>query len=55
MTEERMGSIVEYTDQKAPKNLYPARIISPVHSGPCCFSAMDALGPVRRDARYEYG
>ena len=39
-----MATIVKYTDQKRPENLYPARIISPPRSGPCCFSDMEEIG-----------
>ena len=49
-----MPTIVTYTDTAPPRNQFPHRIISPTHSSPCCFSAMDALGRVRREERYEY-
>jgi hypothetical protein len=49
-----MPTIVEYTDAKAPRNLYPKRIISPSRSGPCCFTDMEEVGPVKRDGRWEY-
>ena len=39
-----MPTIVEYSDIRPPKNLYPKRIISPNRSGPCCFSDMEILG-----------
>jgi hypothetical protein len=42
--EHAMATIVKYTDQKRPENLYPARIISPPRSGPCCFSDMEEIG-----------
>ena len=49
-----MATIVEYTDARAPQNAYPARIVSPSHSGPCCFTQMEDVGPVTRDGRWEY-
>ena len=39
-----MSSIVEYVDDKAAKNLYPKRIVSPRLAGPCCFSKMRLIG-----------
>ncbi len=49
-----MATIVEYTDAKAPENLYPERIISPTRSGPCCFTDMAAVGPAQQDGHWEY-
>ncbi len=49
-----MPTIVEYTDQKHPENLYPQRIISPPHSGPCCFSRMEEIGDLQREGNWEY-
>ncbi len=49
-----MPTIVTYTDEQPPLNHFPERIISPTHSGPCCFSAMEDPGPVRRADRWEY-
>ncbi len=49
-----MPSIVEYTDHKRPQNLYPSRIVSPPHAGPCCFTNMKAIGHVERDGKWEY-
>ena len=49
-----MPTIVTYTDEQPPRNYFPRRIISPTRSGPCCFSAMEDLGPVRCEDRYEY-
>ena len=46
--------IVTYSDTAAPTNQFPHRIVSPTHASPCCFSAMEDLGRVRRDQRYEY-
>ena len=46
-----MATIVKYTDQKRPKNLYPARIISPPRSGPCCFSDMEEIGEPQEEGR----
>ncbi len=49
-----MPTIVTYTDEQPPLNHFPRRIISPTRSGPCCFSAMEDLGPVCRAQRWEY-
>ncbi len=49
-----MPTIVEYTDQKRPQNLYPDRIISPPSAKPCCFSDMEEIGAIQRDGRWEY-
>ncbi len=49
-----MPTIVTYTDKQPPRNQFPQRIISPTRSGPCCFSAMEAVGGVGRDDRWEY-
>ena len=49
-----MPTIVEYTDRKHPANHYPTRIISPPHSGPCCFSDMEEIGAPQREGRWEY-
>lgn len=49
-----MATIVEYTDQKRPKNLFPERIVSPVRSGPCCFSDMEEIGEPQEDGRWVF-
>jgi hypothetical protein len=49
-----MPTIVEYTDKKQPENLYPTRIISPPHSGPCCFSDMEEIGELQQEGHWEY-
>jgi hypothetical protein len=49
-----VATILKYMDAKAPRNQYPRRIISPSQSGPCCFTHMEDLGPVRQDGRWEY-
>lgn len=49
-----MPTIVEYTDVKAPQNLYPRRIISPSHSKPCCFTEMEEVGRAQQGGRWEY-
>ncbi len=49
-----MPTIVTYTDDQPPLNQFPQRIVSPTRPGPCCFSAMEALGAVRRQERWEY-
>lgn len=52
--EQTMATIVEYTDQKRPRNLYPERIISPVRSGPCCFSDMEEVGKPQENNRWVF-
>lgn len=49
-----MPTIVEYTDVKAPQNLYPKRIVSPSHSKPRCFIEMEEVGPARQDGHWKY-
>jgi hypothetical protein len=53
-TEQTMATIVEYTDQKRPRNLYPERIISPPSSGPCCFSDMEEIGGPQEEGRWVF-
>jgi hypothetical protein len=50
-----MASIVQYTDQQAPQNRYPERIVSPSHAGPCCFFDMEEIGTARQEAGWMYG
>jgi len=52
--EHTTPTIVEYTDQKPPRNLYPERIISPVRSGPCCFTDMEEVGKPQEDGRWVF-
>ena len=49
-----MATIIEYTDQKSPENLYPERIVSPSHSGPCCFTEMEEIGASQQDSRWVF-
>jgi hypothetical protein len=49
-----METIVEYTDRHAPTNLYPQRIVSPLRSGPCCFTDMEEIGPPQEDRRWVF-
>ncbi len=51
---DSVPTIVEYTDQKPPKNSYPQRIISPVRSGPCCFTDMEEVGKPQEDGRWVF-
>jgi len=44
-----MPTIVEYSDAKAPQNLYPKRIVSPIQSKPCCFSDMEEVGAAQQE------
>jgi hypothetical protein len=52
--EVTMETIVAYTDQEPPRNLYPQRIVSPVRSGPCCFTDMEAIGESQADRRWVF-
>jgi hypothetical protein len=49
-----MPTIIEYTDKKQPENQFPERIVSPVRSGPCCFSDMEGLGEPQAEGRWIY-
>ncbi len=49
-----MATIVEYTDKKAPQNLYPERIISPSRSTACCFTDMEEIGTPQQDGNWVY-
>jgi hypothetical protein len=52
--EQAVKTIVEYTDQKPPTNDYPHRLVSPVASGPCCFSGMEEIGALQEDERWVF-
>jgi hypothetical protein len=54
LAEHTTPTIVEYNDQKQPRNLYPQRIISPVRSGPCCFTDMEEVGKPQEDGRWVF-
>jgi len=47
-----MATIVEYTDRKIPRNGYPRLIVSPCHSGSCCFSDMEEVGAAAQEGRW---
>lgn len=47
-----MATIVEYSGHKKPENRYPEQIISPPHSGPCCFTEMQEIGESQDDGRW---
>jgi hypothetical protein len=49
-----MATIVEYTDRKRPRNLYPARIISPARPQPCCYSDMAEIGTSHETDRWVF-
>jgi hypothetical protein len=49
-----MATIVEYNDQKQPENRFPERIVSPTHSGSCCFSDMEELGAPQPRGQWLY-
>ncbi len=53
-TAHPLAKIVEYTDRKAPKNAYPAQIISPLRSGPCCFTDMEEIGKPQEEGRWVF-
>jgi hypothetical protein len=50
--EDGMQSIVEYTDQKKPRNQFPKRIVSPLRSSPCCFTEMEEVGAPQEGDRW---
>jgi len=52
--EQPLATIVEYTDQKPAKNQFPERIVSPVRSGPCCFTDMEEIGTPQEDGRWVF-
>ena len=54
MAEETVATIVAYTDQEPPRNLYPQRIVSPVRSGPCCFTGIEEVGEPQEDRRWVF-
>jgi hypothetical protein len=47
-------TIVEYTDRKRPRNAYPERIVSPLRSGPCCFTDMEEIGRPKQEGRWVF-
>lgn len=49
-----MPTIIEYSGRKKPQNQYPRLMISPLHSGPCCFSDMEDIGEPQMDARWVF-
>jgi hypothetical protein len=49
-----MPTIVQYTDEQRPQNLYPMRIISPSRSGSCCFSDMQETGLPQTEGRWVF-
>ena len=49
-----MATIVEYTLEKRPTNEYPARIVSPLRSGSCCFSDMEEIGEPFEEGRWVF-
>jgi len=54
VAEDTRATIVEYTDQKQPMNQYPQRIVSPVRSGPCCFTDMEEIGKPQEDGSWVF-
>jgi hypothetical protein len=52
--EQPLATIVEYTDQKPAKNQFPQRIVSPVRSGPCCFTDMEEVGQPQEEGRWVF-
>ncbi len=46
-----MPTIVTYTDAYPPLNDFPQRT---THPSPCCFAAMEVLGPACREEHWEY-
>jgi hypothetical protein len=52
--EQPPATIVEYTDQKPAKNQFPQRIVSPIRSGPCCFTDMEEVGQPQEEGRWVF-
>ena len=48
------ATIVEYTDERPPENLYPERIVSPTKGRACCAGNMEQIGGVRREEARAY-
>jgi hypothetical protein len=51
---EMSSTIVEYTDEKPPINLYPKRIISPTHGNTCCAVNMEQIGGIKKGDKRSY-
>ena len=49
-----MRTIVTYTDREPASNEYPQRIVSPVRSGPCCFTDMEDIGAPQEAGRWVF-
>jgi hypothetical protein len=47
-------TIVEYTDEKPPINMYPKRIVSPTRGKSCCPLNMEQIGGVKREEKRAY-
>jgi len=47
-----MATIVEYTAKKPAGISFPARIISPPGSSPCCFTEMEPIGTPQEDGHW---
>lgn len=47
-------TIVEYTDEKRPVNMYPKLIVSPTKGKPCCAQQMEQIGGVEREEQRAY-
>jgi len=48
------ATIVEYTDEKPPINLYPQRIVSPTRGNTCCALNMEQIGGIQREENRSY-
>jgi hypothetical protein len=48
------ATIVEYTDEKPPINLYPERIVSPTRGNSCCALNMEQVGGIKPEERRAY-
>jgi hypothetical protein len=51
---EKMGTIVEYTDEKPRLNMYPKRIVSPGKGKACCARKMEQIGGIEREGERSY-
>jgi hypothetical protein len=47
-------TIVEYTDENPPINLYPKRIVSPTRGNTCCAMNMEQVGEIKQGDKRSY-
>jgi rubrerythrin len=47
-------TIVEYSDEKRPANMYPQLIVSPTKGKSCCAQNMEQIGGIEREENRVY-